>query len=201
MLESRFIIMDSHCLKFSVIVTRIGRNFLYRVPSANEPRLPRSSLTTPKQDLLKRSSCGICKHCGSPSSRLVVGSESVRYQRDFRDNVEKMRGVLVGTPSGAQIPLGQVARISFTQGPAMIRDEDGGLKGYIYIDLKNTDYGGFVRNADKPLHNKIVLPANYSFQWSGEYELELRAKERLQLILPAVFFVISSCCICISFGC
>ena len=51
------------------------------------------------------------------------------------------------------------------QGPAMIRDEDGGLKGYIYIDLKNTDYGGFVRNADKPLHNKIVLPANYSFQW------------------------------------
>ena len=76
------------------------------------------------------------------------------------------------------------------QGPAMIRDEDGGLKGYIYIDLKNTDYGGFVRNADKPLHNKIVLPANYSFQWSGEDELELRAKQRLQLILPIVFFVI-----------
>ena len=77
----------------------------------------------------------------------------------------------------------------------MIRDEDGALTGYIYIDLKNTGYGGFVRNADKLLHNKIALPANYSFQWSGEYELELRAKERLQLILPAVFFVISSCCI------
>lgn len=195
MLESRFIIMDSYCLKFSVIVKRIGRNFLHRVPSANEPRLPRSSVRTPKHDLLKRSSCGICKHCGAPSSRLFVGSESVRYQRDFRDNVEKMRGVLIGSQSGAQIPLGQMARISFMQGPAMIRDEDGGLKGYIYIDLKNTDYGGFVRNADKPLHNKIVLPANYSFQWSGEYELELRAKERLQLILPVVFFVISSCCI------
>ena len=115
---------------------------------------------------------------------------NVRYQRDFRDNVEKMRGVLIGTPGGAQIPLGQVARISFTHGPAMIRDEDGALTGYIYIDLKNTDYGGFVRNADKVLHDKLALPANYSFQWSGEYELELRARQRLQLILPIVFFVI-----------
>jgi Cu(I)/Ag(I) efflux system membrane protein CusA/SilA len=113
---------------------------------------------------------------------------NVRYQRDFRDNVEKMRGVLIGTPSGAQIPLGQVARISFAQGPAMIRDEDGGLTGYIYIDLKNTDYGGFVRNADRLLHNKIALPVNYSFRWSGEYESELRAKQRLELILPVVFF-------------
>jgi Cu(I)/Ag(I) efflux system membrane protein CusA/SilA len=115
---------------------------------------------------------------------------NVRYQRDFRDNVGKMRGVLIGTPSGAQIPLGQVARFSFTHGPAMIRDEDGALTGYIYIDLKNTDYGGFVRNADKLLRDKLALPANYSFQWSGEYELELRAKQRLQLILPVVFFLI-----------
>src|SRR5882762_614437 len=113
---------------------------------------------------------------------------NVRYQRDFRDNVDQMRGVLIGTPSGAQIPLGQVARISFSHGPAMIRDEDGALTGYIYIDLKNTDYGGFVRNADKLLHDKLALPANYAFQWSGEYELELRAKQRLQLILPVLIF-------------
>jgi Cu(I)/Ag(I) efflux system membrane protein CusA/SilA len=115
---------------------------------------------------------------------------NVRYQRDFRDNVEKMRGVLIGTPSGAQIPLGHVARISFSHGPAMIRDEDGALTGYIYIDLKNTDYGGFVRDANRRLHEKLALPASYSFQWSGEYELELRARQRLQLILPAVFFII-----------
>src|SRR5258708_2492024 len=115
---------------------------------------------------------------------------NVRYQRDFRDNVEKMRGVLIGTPSGAQIPLSQVARISFTHGPAMIRDEDGALTGYIYIDLKNTDYGGFFFKSGQLLHHKTVAPANYSFQWSGEYELELRAKQRLQLILPVVFFVI-----------
>jgi Cu(I)/Ag(I) efflux system membrane protein CusA/SilA len=115
---------------------------------------------------------------------------NVRYQRDFRDNVDKMRGVLIGTPSGAQIPLRQVARISFTHGPAMIRDEDGALTGYIYIDLKNSDYGGFVAHANKLIHEKLALPANYTFQWSGEYELELRAKQRLQLILPVVFFVI-----------
>jgi Cu(I)/Ag(I) efflux system membrane protein CusA/SilA len=103
---------------------------------------------------------------------------NVRYQRDFRDNVEQMRGVLIGTPSGAQIPLGQVARISFTPGPAMIRDEDGALTGYIYIDLKNSDYGGFVERANKLIHDKLTLPADYSFQWSGEYALELRAKQR-----------------------
>src|SRR5271156_4870600 len=101
-----------------------------------------------------------------------------------------MRGVLIGTPSGAQIPLSQVAKISFTHGPAMIRDEDGALTGYIYIDLKNSDYGGFVAQANKLIHNKLTLPANSTFQWSGEYELELRARQRLQLILPIVFFVI-----------
>ena len=115
---------------------------------------------------------------------------NVRYQRDFRDNVEKMREVLIGTPSGVQIPLGQVAKISFKNGPASIRDEDGALTGYIYIDLKNSDYGGFVAQANKLIRDKLTLPANYSFQWSGEYELELRAKQRLQLILPVVFFVI-----------
>ncbi|MEO8727125.1 MAG: CusA/CzcA family heavy metal efflux RND transporter, partial [Acidobacteriaceae bacterium] len=101
---------------------------------------------------------------------------NVRYQRDFRSSLEQMRGVLIGTPSGAQIPLGQVARISFSNGPAMIRDEDGALTGYIYIDLKGTDYGGFVAQASKLLHDKLALPATYSFQWSGEYEFELRAK-------------------------
>ena len=83
-----------------------------------------------------------------------------------------------------------MARVSFSRGPARIRDEDGALTGYIYIDLSSADYGGFVKKADKLLHDKLVLPANSTFQWSGEYELESRAKRRLQLILPVVFFVI-----------
>jgi len=72
----------------------------------------------------------------------------------------------------------------------MIRDEDGQLTGYVYIDLNTNDYGGFVRQASNLLQQKLQLPAGYNYQWSGEYEFELRARQRLKLILPIVFFVI-----------
>src|SRR6185437_7214442 len=75
-------------------------------------------------------------------------------------------------------------------GPEMIRDEDGALTGYVYVDLKTRDYGGVVNRADQELRTKLKLPAGYSYHWSGEYEFELRARERLKLILPIVFFVI-----------
>ncbi len=115
---------------------------------------------------------------------------NVRYNRDFRDNVEELRRVLIGTPSGAQIPVSDVAKISFSRGPSMIRDEDGALTGYVYIDLNTKDYGGFVTHASDLLKQKLALPSGFTYKWSGEYEFELRAKERLQLILPVVFFVI-----------
>src|SRR6266481_1401168 len=115
---------------------------------------------------------------------------NVRYERDFRDNIEDFGRVLIATPTGAQIPIGQVAKISFSNGPAMIRDEDGQLTGYVYIDLNTKDYGGFVKEASNLLHQKLTLPAGYSYAWSGEYEFEVRAKERLKIILPVVFFVI-----------
>jgi Cu(I)/Ag(I) efflux system membrane protein CusA/SilA len=72
----------------------------------------------------------------------------------------------------------------------MIRDEDGALTGYVYFDLNTRDYGGFVDRADKLLREKLALPAGYSLKWSGEYEFELRAHERLKIIVPIVFFVI-----------
>jgi Cu(I)/Ag(I) efflux system membrane protein CusA/SilA len=120
---------------------------------------------------------------------------NVRYQRDFRSNLEEMRRVLVATPSGAQIPLGQIARVFFSRGPAMIRDEDGALTGYVYIDLKDTNYGGFVAEANRRFEQQLKLPSNYSFQWSEEYEFELRAKERLKLILPMSSSSFSFCSI------
>jgi Cu(I)/Ag(I) efflux system membrane protein CusA/SilA len=115
---------------------------------------------------------------------------NVRYERDFRDNIEDFGRVLIATPTGAQIPIGQVAKISFSNGPAMIRDEDGQLTGYVYIDLNTKDYGGFVKEASNLLRQKLTLPAGYTYAWSGEYEFEVRAKERLKIILPVVFFVI-----------
>ena len=80
--------------------------------------------------------------------------------------------------------------MSFSRGPAMIRDEEGALTGYLYLDLKTRDYGSFVNRADKLLKEKLDVPAGYTYRWTGEYEFELRAKERLKIILPLVVFMI-----------
>ncbi len=114
----------------------------------------------------------------------------VRYNRAFRSNIPDLERVLIATPTGAQIPLGQVATISFSRGPAMIRDEDGELTGYVYFNLKTSDYGGFVARANRLLQEKLTLPPGYTYHWSGEYQLEQHAKKRLELILPIVFFAI-----------
>jgi Cu(I)/Ag(I) efflux system membrane protein CusA/SilA len=115
---------------------------------------------------------------------------NVRYSRDFRDSVDELRRVLIATPSGAQIPIEQVAHLSFSRGPAMIRDEDGALTGYVYIDLHSKDYGGFVKAANDLFRQKLHLQPGHTYKWAGEYEFEQRAKERLKIILPVVFFVI-----------
>ena len=115
---------------------------------------------------------------------------NVRYERGFRNNLSAMRNVLIGTPSGAQIPLGEVASIYYSKGPAMIRDEGGELTGYIYVDLNTTNYGGFVNKANHLLQEKLKLPPGYTYRWSGEYKFEEQANQRLKLILPIVFIVI-----------
>jgi Cu(I)/Ag(I) efflux system membrane protein CusA/SilA len=115
---------------------------------------------------------------------------SIRYAADFRDNADKLRQVLIAGPTNAQVPLGELAKISFSRGPTMIRDEDAALTGYVYLDLNTRDYGGFVERADKLLHDKLALPMGYSLKWSGEYEFELRARDRLKIILPVVFVAI-----------
>ncbi len=114
----------------------------------------------------------------------------VRYNRDFRRDLDQLRRVLLATPSGAQIPIGEVARVFVSRGPSMIRDEDAQLTGYVYFDLNTKDYGGFVSKADHLLRTKVSLPPGYTYKWSGEYEFEVRARERLKLILPVVFFAI-----------
>ena len=172
----------------SIFAERIAQGFYIDV-DPDRAEAARYGLTV--EDVQRAVASGIG---GQDIAENVEGRErypiNVRYQRHFRDAPNRMLGVLVGTPSGAQIPLSEVAHIKFSRGPSMIRDEDGALTGYVYIDLKDTNYGGFVAQATKRLHAKLHLPTGYSFQWSGEYEFELRAKERLKLILPAVFFLI-----------
>jgi Cu/Ag efflux pump CusA len=121
---------------------------------------------------------------------LLEAQEGRMFRPLAWTNIEKLARVVIVTPTNAEVPLGALAKISFSKGPAMIRDEDGALTGYVYLDLSTRDYGGFVARADQLLHEKLRLPAGYSLKWSGEYEFELRAKERLRIILPIVFFTI-----------
>jgi len=172
----------------SVFAERVSQGFYLNV-EVNRAEAARYGLTI--ADVQQAVTSGIG---GEMVAENVEGRErypvNVRYNRDFRDNVEELRRVLIGTPSGAQIPISEIARISFSRGPSMIRDEDGALTGYVYIDLNTNDYGGFVTRATSLLKQKLALPPGFTFKWSGEYEFELRAKKRLQLILPIVFFVI-----------
>jgi Cu(I)/Ag(I) efflux system membrane protein CusA/SilA len=172
----------------SIFAERVSQGFYLNI-EVNRGEAARYGLTI--ADVQQAVSSGIG---GEMVAENVEGRErypvNVRYSRDFRDNVEELRRVLIGTPSGAQIPVSDVAKISFSRGPSMIRDEDGALTGYVYIDLNTKDYGGFVAHATNLLTQKLSLPPGFTYKWSGEYEFELRAKERLQLILPIVFFVI-----------
>jgi Cu(I)/Ag(I) efflux system membrane protein CusA/SilA len=172
----------------SIFAERVSQGFYINI-EVNRAEAARYGLTV--ADVQQAVSSGIG---GEMVTENIEGRErypvNVRYNRDFRDNVEALRRVLIATPAGAQIPIDEVARISFSRGPAMIRDEDGALTGYVYIDLNTKDYGGFVSRADAALQRNLALPPGYSYKWSGEYEFEQRAKERLQFILPVVFFVI-----------
>jgi Cu(I)/Ag(I) efflux system membrane protein CusA/SilA len=172
----------------SIFAERVSQGFYLNI-EVNRPEAARYGLTI--ADVQQAVTSGIG---GEMVAENVEGRErypvNVRYSRDFRDNVEELQRVLIGTPSGVQIPISDVAKISFSRGPSMIRDEDGALTGYVYIDLNTKDYGGFVTHATNLLKQKLALPPGFTYKWSGEYEFELRAKERLQLILPIVFFVI-----------
>jgi copper/silver efflux system protein len=172
----------------SVFAERVSQGFYINV-EVNRPEAAKYGLTIADVQQAVESGIG-----GMNVAENVEGRSrypiNVRYQRDFRDNVGELSRVLIATPSGAQIPISEVAKISFSRGPAMIRDEDGQLTGYVYIDLNATDYGGFVDQASQMLRQKLQLPTGYTYQWSGEYEFQLRAKERMKIILPVVFFLI-----------
>ena len=172
----------------SAFAERVSQGFYLNV-EVNRPEAARYGLTVADVQRVITSEIG-----GADIAQNVEGRErfpiAVRYQRDFRDHPEALSQALVPTPSGEQIPISEVARVYSSRGPAMIRDEDGALTGYVYLNLNTNDYGGFVNRAEKLLSQKVALPAGYTWRWAGEYEFEMRAKQRLTMILPIVFFVI-----------
>ncbi|MBE9559595.1 MAG: efflux RND transporter permease subunit, partial [Proteobacteria bacterium] len=115
---------------------------------------------------------------------------NVRYPRDVRDSLEKLRNLPVVTPAGARIPLAEVADIRIDNGPGMIKTENARLNGWIYIDIEGRDLGSYVQDAQQVVTDKIKLPPGYSISWSGQYEFMVRAVERLTTVVPVTLVII-----------
>ncbi|MFZ4832195.1 efflux RND transporter permease subunit [Rouxiella sp. Mn2063] len=115
---------------------------------------------------------------------------NVRYPREVRDSVDKLRQLPMVLNNGAQIQLGDVAKLTIDDGPTMIRSEDARLAGYVYVDLRNTDLQTAVRNMQSVVAKEVVLPAGYSLSWSGQFEYLQRAEAKLKTVIPATLAII-----------
>ncbi len=115
---------------------------------------------------------------------------NIRYPRDLRDSPEELRNLPIVTPSGARIPLGEVASIVIVDGPAMIKSEDARPNGWTFVDIDGRDLGSYVAEAQRIVSEQVDLPPGYSISWSGQYEYMVRAKERLKLVVPLTLVII-----------
>ena len=118
---------------------------------------------------------------------------NVRYLRELRDDLEKLKRVLVTTPTGMQVPIAQLATLRFVSGPPMIRNEDGMLSGYVFVDMVGRDVGGYVEDLKRALAEKVEFPPGYTIAWSGQYEFMERVRERMTIFIPltiAIIFVL-----------
>ena len=116
---------------------------------------------------------------------------NVRYMRDYRSDPDALKRVLVPAMDGqTQVPLAQLADIQVVSGPAMLRDENGMLNGYVYVDVAGRDIGSYVEEAKQVVRDKVKLPSGYSFAWSGQYEAMQRVRDKLIVVLPLTIFLI-----------
>ncbi len=131
---------------------------------------------------------------GMTVTRTVEGRErypvNLRYPRDVRDSVDQVKTLPIVTPSGAQIPLAEVANVKVVGGPGMIRSENARLNGWIYVDIADRDLGSYVVDAKQAVADQIKLPAGYSIAWSGQYEFMERAKQKLSIVVPVTIAII-----------
>jgi len=133
---------------------------------------------------------------GETVTTVIKGRErisvNVRYSRELREDLDRLARVLVPTMSGAQVPLGQLAAIRQVRGPAMIRNENGLLSGYVYVDFDTSreDVGGYVEKAKKAVAERVKLPSGTRLLWSGQYENMIRVRERLKVVIPVTLILI-----------
>ena len=127
-------------------------------------------------------------------TRTVEGLErypvNLRFPREQRDDLEKLRALPLVTPTGAQIPLARIAEVKIVDGPPMLKSENGRLNGWTFVDIRDVDLGSYVASARQAVSEGVSLPQGYSIAWSGQYEYMLRAKERLSQIIPLTLVII-----------
>jgi Cu(I)/Ag(I) efflux system membrane protein CusA/SilA len=131
---------------------------------------------------------------GETVTTTVEGRErypvNVRYKRELRDDPDRLKRVLIPTPSGGQIPLGQIADLVITQGPPSIADEAGALAGLVSVAVSGRDLRGYVQDAQRAVRERVTLPSGYRLIWTGQYEHLVRAEERLKLVVPVTIGII-----------
>ena len=172
----------------SVFAERVAGGYFIDIKPKRE-EIARYGLSIEEVQMIITSAIG-----GENIATTIEGRErysiNARYSREFRDDVEKLKRVLVPTESGQHIPLIQVADIEVSSGPSMIRNENGLLAGYVYVDMTGRDVGTYVSEAKEAVRKEIELPTGYSIVWSGQYEYMQRVRERLFITVPLTLFVI-----------
>ena len=131
---------------------------------------------------------------GMKISESVQGRERynimLRYERPFREHSEDLADVLVSTPLGQHIPLGELAKIEFVEDPPMIKSENARLTGWVFVDIADRDIGSYVEDAQKIVADKVKLPAGYAIDWSGQFEQMLEAEARMRIAVPSAILII-----------
>jgi copper/silver efflux system protein len=131
---------------------------------------------------------------GMTAAITVEGREryevNVRYPRELRDNLERLREILIPTMAGSQIPLGQVATVSVVQGPMAVKTDDAFPVTTVYVDIAGRDLGGYVRDAQRVVARELVLPSGYTLTWSGQFEFMQRVREKLKVVVPLTLGII-----------
>jgi len=175
----------------SVFAERVARGYFLDFVLKRD-QLARYGLSVDDANMMVMTAVG-----GDNQTTVIEGRArygvNVRYARDYREDLEALKRVLLPLPDGkGQIPMEEIAEVKLVEGPSMIRDENGLLSGYVYVDFDTSkiDVGGFVEQAKKAVKTAVKVPAGYSLTWSGQYENMMRVKERLKIVLPLTLVLI-----------